>query len=102
MILKSKDGVVADLLAWDFSVQDQAYALVKLPDCSLSEWKIQDCRVIEERKTSNPSELGATASNTGSLQCFNVACPALWLNHECTSSIGSKCSSRVETQQASA
>jgi hypothetical protein len=40
--------------------------------------------------------------NTGSQPCFNVDCPALWFDHQCTSSKCSECSARVETQQASA
>jgi hypothetical protein len=43
-----------------------------------------------------------TPTNTGSLQCFNKECPALWYDHFCTSSKFSECSARVETQQASA
>jgi len=40
--------------------------------------------------------------NTGSLQCFNEGCPALWFKNRCTSFKGLECSAMVETQQAGA
>ena len=60
MRLINKEGVVSELLSWDFGSPDQSYALVKLPDNSLCEWKVQDCHVVEERKTSEQGESPAT------------------------------------------
>ena len=60
MLLKGNDGVVSELLSWDFGNPAQSYALVKLPDSTLVEWKIQDCLVVEERKTSEQGESPAT------------------------------------------
>lgn len=40
--------------------------------------------------------------NTGSLQCFNEECPALWYDHQCSSTKYHCCQAKVETQQAGA
>jgi hypothetical protein len=60
-----------EVICWNLSSAEQSYALVKLDDCTLSEWPINKCLVVEERKTSAQGELAATvppvgAANTGS------------------------------------
>ena len=52
MLLKGKDGIVAELVRWNLSTSEQSYALVKLSNGGLSEWRINDCFIVEEHKTS--------------------------------------------------
>jgi uncharacterized phage-associated protein len=60
MLIQGKDGVVGELIAWNFSPTEMSYALVKLLDGQLCEWGIPSCRVVEERKTSEQGESPAT------------------------------------------
>ncbi len=64
--------------------------------CQVARWPNKDRRPLENKESRK------STPNTGSLQCFNEECPALWFKNRCTSSKGSECSARVETLQASA
>ena len=62
MRLQGKDGVVAKFVAWNLSSTDQSYVVVSLDDGQLLEWRLNDCHVVEDRKTSEAVELAATDS----------------------------------------
>lgn len=56
MLLKRRNGCVAELICWNMSNQDTTYALVMLDGGELEEWKTTECRVVKERKNSNTME----------------------------------------------
>jgi len=61
--IKGVDDVTARFIAWNLSCSDGSYVVVALDDGALQEWRLDDCRIVEERKTSDAKELAATTAN---------------------------------------
>lgn len=88
-MLKREDGVVAELLAWDFGCESQAYALVKCDGGKLEEWKIQCCTVVEKCETSEQGESTATDRQ----QRQQEICAYYKAEYSCCFSYSRKCES---------
>jgi hypothetical protein len=59
MRIRGPDGATAKFIAWNLC-SDLSFVLVALDDGSLQEWRLNGCRIVEERKTSDAVELAAT------------------------------------------
>ena len=59
MRIQGPDGATAKFIAWNLC-SDQSFVLVALDDGSLQEWRLNSCRIVEDRKTSDVVGLAAT------------------------------------------